>query len=122
MTRPLHPPKSNGCSRPFGSLLGNSFGRERGVWTAGGGGRMALDIYVMSLWRFKVGDFCSPIEAAMGVRPRIVTTEGIEDRPVSVGWLDRWRARRQVVAIRKSVGAVNKTRVQWHDEGGVVYS
>ena len=30
---------------------------------------MALDIYVMPLWRFKVGDFRSPIETATGIRP-----------------------------------------------------
>ena len=83
---------------------------------------MGLDIYVMSLWQFKAGDFRSPIEAATGIRPKIATADGIEERPVSVGWLDRWRARRQVVAIRKAVEAVNRTRVRWDDEGGVVYS
>lgn len=83
---------------------------------------MGLDIYVMPLWRFKAGDFRSPIEAATGIRPKIVTADGIEERPASVGLLDRWRAKRQVVAVRKAVEAVNKARFRWEDEGGVVYS
>lgn len=83
---------------------------------------MALDIYVMPLWRFKAGDFGSPIEAATGIRPKIVTADGIAERPTSVGWLDRWRAKRQVATIRKAVEAVNQARVRWDDEGGVMYS
>jgi len=83
---------------------------------------MGLDVYVMPLWRFKVGDFRSPIEGATGIRPKIVTADGIEERPASVGWLGRWRAKRQVAAIRKAVESVNRTRLRWDDEGGVVYS
>ena len=83
---------------------------------------MGLDIYVMPLWRFKAGDFRSPIETATGIRPKIVTADGIEERPAQVGWLDRWRAKRQVAAIRSAVESVNRTRPRWHDEGEVVYS
>lgn len=83
---------------------------------------MGLDIYVMPLWRFKAGDFRSPIEAATGVRPKIATVDGIEEVPVSIGWLDRWRARRQVAAVRRAVESVNQTRLRWDDEGGVAYS
>jgi hypothetical protein len=83
---------------------------------------VALDVYVMPLWRFKVGDFSSPIEVATGIRPKIVTPDGTEERPARVGWLGRWRARRRVAAIRKAVEAANNTRVQWSDEGGVVYA
>lgn len=82
---------------------------------------MGLDLYVMPLWRFKVGDFRSPIEAAIGFRPKIVTADGIEDQRGSVGWFERWRAKRQVVAIRKAVEAVNQTRIRWKDDGDVVY-
>lgn len=83
---------------------------------------MGLDVYVMPLWRFKVGDFRSPIEAATGISPKVVTADGVEDRPARVGWLGRWRARRQVAAIRNAVEAANGTRVRWADEGGVVYA
>ncbi len=83
---------------------------------------MALDVYVMPLWRFKVGDFRSPIEVATGIRPKVATAGGIEERPAHVGWLRRWRARRQVAAIRKAVEAANGVRVQWSDEGEVVYA
>jgi hypothetical protein len=83
---------------------------------------MGLDVYVMPLWRFKVGNFDLPIEAAVGVRPKIITAEGIEERPARAGWLGRWRARRQVTAIRKAVEAANDAPVRWADEGGVVYA
>jgi hypothetical protein len=83
---------------------------------------MALDLYVMPLWRFKAGDFASRIEAAIGIRPKIVTAEGVEERPAPVGGFGRWRARRQVSAIRRAVEALNGTPVRWKDDGGVVYS
>jgi hypothetical protein len=83
---------------------------------------MGLDVYVMPLWRFKVGDFRSPIEVATGIRPKIVTADGIEERPARIGWLARWRARRQVAAIRKAVESANGIRIRWVDEGGVVYA
>lgn len=83
---------------------------------------MGLDVYVMPLWQFKVGDFHSPIEAAIGIRPKIVTADGIEVRPTRVGWFGRWRARRQVAAIRKSVESANGVPVRWADEGGVAYT
>jgi hypothetical protein len=83
---------------------------------------VALDVYVMPLWRFKAGDFRSPIEAATGIRPKIVTANGIEEQLARVGWLVRWRARRQVAAIRKAVAAANGARIKWSDDGGVVYA
>jgi hypothetical protein len=82
---------------------------------------LTLDVYVMPLWRFKMGDFRSPVEAATGIRPKVVTAGGIEERPARVGWIGRWRARRQVANIRKAVEAANGIRIQWSDEGGVVY-
>jgi len=83
---------------------------------------MALDVYVMPLWRFKVGDFSSPIETGLRIRPKIVTAQGIEDTPAKVGWFGRRRARGEVNGIRKSVEAVNRTPIHWPDEGKVVYS
>jgi hypothetical protein len=84
-------------------------------------GFMALDIYVMPLWRYKVGDFRTPIEVATGIKPRVVTPDGIDERPSAVGWLGRWKARRQVASIRKSVEKWNRVPIRWHDEGTVVY-
>jgi hypothetical protein len=83
---------------------------------------MGLDVYVMPLWRFKVGDFQPPIQTAIGVRPKIVTVDGINEQPTRVGWFRRWRARRQVAAIRKTVEAANRHSITWADDGGVVYS
>lgn len=36
---------------------------------------MALDAYVMPLWRFKAGDFTCPIEATLGIKPTIISPE-----------------------------------------------
>ena len=83
---------------------------------------MGLDVYVMPLWRYKVGDFRSPIETSTGIRPKIVTADGIDDRPARVGWLQRLRARREVAAIRKAVKAANGNSIHWTDEGAVVYA
>jgi hypothetical protein len=83
---------------------------------------MGLDVYVMPLWRFKVGDFRSPIEDAIGLRPKIMTSDGIEERPKPSGWIARWRARREVAAVRKAVEATNRTPARWNDEGEVVFS
>jgi hypothetical protein len=83
---------------------------------------MGLDVYVMPLCRFKVGDFHSSIEEAIGIHPTMVTADGITQRPTRVGWFARWRARRQVAAIRRAVEAANGISVRWADEGGVVYA
>lgn len=44
---------------------------------------MALDAYVMPLWRFKAGDFDSPIEATLGIKPTIISPASplLEPRP-----------------------------------------
>jgi hypothetical protein len=89
--------------------------------STGGGVKRVLDVYVMPLWRFKAGDFHSPIEAAVGMRPKIVTADGLDERPARAGWFSRWRARRQVAAIRKAVESINGVPVEWADDGGVVY-
>ncbi len=83
---------------------------------------MALDVYVMPLWRFKVGDFHSPIEKAIGIRPKIFGVNGVVvQRPAKFGWRDRWKAQRDVKAICRSVEKANGSRIRWNDEGDVVY-
>ncbi len=64
---------------------------------------MGLDVFVMPLWKFKVGDFTSPIESALGIRAKYGSPDGIEEQPASVSWWRRWRAKREVAAIRKSM-------------------
>jgi hypothetical protein len=95
---------------------------------------MALDVYVMPLWRFKVGDFRSPIEVATGIRPKIVAPTVEEQGPG--GWFNWFRrrprqpgpdealvqARQQVEAIRRKVESENKAPIEWHDEGEIVYA
>ena len=76
----------------------------------------------MPLWRFKAGDFSSPIEAVTGLRPKIVTGEGIVELPASHTSADKRRAQREVEAVRRAVEAANGIGVEWQDEGGVVYS
>lgn len=83
---------------------------------------MSLDIYVMPLWRFKVGDYRSPIEAAIGRRPKIITGHGAAPQPIAAGWVERWRARRKVTAVRKTVERENGVRLRWNDEGDVVFA
>ena len=83
---------------------------------------MGLDVFVMPLWKFKAGDFTSPIESALGVRPKYATPDGIVEQPTSVSWWARWRAKREVAAIRKAVAKTNRTEVRWNDEGGMVFS
>ncbi len=74
------------------------------------------------MWRYKVGDFQLPVEKALGIRPKIVTADGVEKRLHRIGWLERWRAKRQVASIRKAVETANRSHVKWADAGGVVYA
>jgi hypothetical protein len=76
----------------------------------------------MPLWRFKVGDFTSPLESHFGIRPKTISVDGIVERPTTVGWFQRWRARRDVRAICKAVSKANGTPARWNDDGDVVYS
>jgi len=48
---------------------------------------MALDAYVMPLWRFKAGNFASPIQERLGIKP-IYTFPGIRKE---VEWNQAWR-------------------------------
>ena len=83
---------------------------------------MALDVYVMPLWRFKAGDFRLPIETVVGIQPKVISPEGVQELPQRIGWFARWRARRAVRAIRKTVDRANNARITWVDDGEVVYA
>jgi hypothetical protein len=83
---------------------------------------VSLSVYVMPLWRFKVGDFRSPIETSLGIRPKIVTPDGILDDAPRTSWWAKWQARRKVAAVRRAAEKANGVSVRWQDEGDVVYS
>jgi hypothetical protein len=83
---------------------------------------VSLDVFVMPLWKFKVGDFTPPIESALGVRPKYASPDGIVEQPTSSWWWERCRARREVAAIRKSMAKVNRAAIRWKDEGRTVFS
>jgi hypothetical protein len=103
---------------------------------------MAVDVYVMPLWRFKAGDFSSPIETALGVKPTVIALQDFT--PAAPPWYLRLLARlglieletpeqepsaeeRRAMAIR-SVDELKHemTRlvgdsINWADAGEVIY-
>lgn len=83
---------------------------------------MGLDVYVMPLWKFKAGDFASPIEEALGVAPKYASTDGLYERPASISWWARFKARREAVSIRREASRQLGTALRWNDEGQVVFS
>lgn len=84
---------------------------------------MGVDVFVMPLWRYKVGDFESPLERS-GLVPVVhyVTPEGIFTRFDLRGRISRWRAKREVRAVAREVSAANGKKITWTDEGDVVYT
>src|SRR5438046_1268988 len=84
---------------------------------------MALNVYVMPIWRFKAGDFSSSLEA-LGITPTIITPDGImlRRRKSRVSFLTRWRAKRQTRQLRSAIEAESGHPIRWNDEGEVAYS
>jgi hypothetical protein len=83
---------------------------------------MATDVFVMPIWRFKVGDFDSPLERlAPAEKIHYATPGGIVSKLDLRGRLSRWRARREVRAVARAVSAANGVAVSWVDEGPCVY-
>ena len=108
---------------------------------------MALDVYVMPLWRFKAGDFKSPIEEALGIKPTIISLSGeIADAPpapppwymrvlATIGLVEitevppppnpaekRTLAVREVDALKMELSRFTGQVVDWRDEGEVYYN
>ncbi len=83
---------------------------------------MALDVYVMPLWRFKAGYFETALEEKLGCKVTFVSPQGLFSLP------NRWRrfrsftARREVRAVRKAVTSQVGQAINWRDDGGVLYS
>lgn len=86
---------------------------------------MSLDVYVMPIWRFKVGDFTTPIEKHLRTTPKIVSGSGViqrAPRPSPASFWRRLLARREVRSIRRAVAQANGRAIRWSDEGEVVYN
>jgi hypothetical protein len=111
---------------------------------------MALDVYVMPLWKYKAGEFTSPLEAVLGVEPIVITpTTRPRDPLAGLPWY--WRllvklgmaevavrepgsaheededqirenARRSATALKEELTRFSGAPVDWPDEGGVEYS
>lgn len=101
---------------------------------------MALNAYVMPLWRFKAGDFTSPIEETLGIKPTVISLSDpppprapwhlrllakigiIEFVPPSPGPTReerRARAMQEVAALKAQLTEMTGTPIDWPDEGSV---
>jgi hypothetical protein len=104
---------------------------------------MALDAYVMPLWRFKAGDFTPPIEATLGIKPTIISP-AIESSPCAPWYLRllakigiiefdgpppelspterRARAVQEVDALKAKLTKMTGIPIDWFDNGDVHYN
>jgi hypothetical protein len=84
---------------------------------------MGLDVYVMPIWKFKAGDFSSPLEA-LGMSPVIVAPDGMTQREqvARPGFITRWRGKRATRRLRHEIEAEIGHAVLWNDEGEVAYA
>lgn len=84
---------------------------------------MGLDVYVMPIWKFKAGDFASPLEA-LGVAPAIVRPDGISqrERDARPSLFTRWKAKRATRRLRGEIEAEVGHAVHWNDKGNVEYT
>jgi hypothetical protein len=79
---------------------------------------MGLDIYVMPIWKFKAGNFRSPLEK-IGLTPVTVTPEGTVRQCRPPGFIQRWQGRRATRRLRREIEAEIGHAVRWNDEGAV---
>jgi hypothetical protein len=84
---------------------------------------MGLDVYVMPIWKFKAGDFASPLEA-LGIVPIIHGPDGMTQRDPDArpSFFTRWKARRATRRLRSEIEAEIGHAVHWNDEGDVAYT
>src|SRR5687767_9759123 len=100
---------------------------------------MALDAYVMPLWRFKAGDFTSPIESTLGMKPTVISLAetpppsrpwhrrllaklGLVQRPEPTFEERRADAVREVAALKVELTKLTGMHIEWPDEGEVHYN
>lgn len=89
----------------------------------GGKPIMALDVYVIPIWRFKAGDFRSPLND-IGLSPLIVGPDGVQ-RPEDTcgpGFVSGWKARRATRQLRREIETEIGHAVRWNEEGEVAYA
>lgn len=81
---------------------------------------MGCDVYVMPIWKFKAGDFASPLEA-LGIMPVIVMPDGMAqpERGARSSVIARWKAKRATRRLRREIEAEIGHPVRWNDEGNV---
>ncbi len=84
---------------------------------------MGLDIYVMPIWKFKAGDFASPLEV-LGIAPIIVGSGGMSQPEPNAqpSFFTRWKAKRTTRHLRREIEAEIGHAVRWNDEGDVAYT
>lgn len=104
---------------------------------------MALDVYVMPLWRFKAGDFTSPLEETLGIKPTVISlaAPSLPRAPwylrllAKIGILQyvprpreaspeerRAAAVREVDALKAQLSELIGAPVEWSDTGGIYYN
>jgi hypothetical protein len=83
---------------------------------------MSTDVFVMPLWRYKVGDFETALERS-GLAPEVhyISSEGPISRVPLRSRFDRWRAKRVVKRLAREVSRANGHPVSWRDEGDLVH-
>jgi hypothetical protein len=101
---------------------------------------MALDAYVMPLWRFKARDFSSPIENAFGMKPVVISLAEASELKVplhqrllaqfgivredsaAAKMLKRKVAMEDVKKLKLEISEMTGSQVEWLDEGVNRYS
>ncbi|MDQ3621814.1 MAG: hypothetical protein M3463_04895 [Verrucomicrobiota bacterium] len=105
---------------------------------------MALDVYVMPLWRFKAGDFTSPVEEALGIKPIVISLAAplppppppwhlrlfaklgiiqiISPEPEPTPEERRATALQEEDQLKKELTKLTGTIIEWADTGSVQYS
>ncbi len=71
---------------------------------------MGLGVYVMPIWKFKAGDFASPLEA-LGVAP-VIIGPGItqRDRDARPRFITRWKAKPETRSLRREITRYDRRR------------
>ena len=103
---------------------------------------MALDVFVMPLWRFKAGIFKSPIEEVLGIQSTVISlSESPRPRPPwhlrLLAWLgiivfvepaplpgpaERYeKARQEINALKEEMSRLTGVPIDWQDVGESVY-
>src|SRR5262245_29757091 len=101
---------------------------------------MALDVFVMPLWRFKAGDFTSPIEQKLGIKPTVISLSAPPppSRPLFLricAWLGLFEFHEapsgeelkalsidRVDNLKSELARLTGKRVDWNDDGPIAYS